>query len=252
MSDDSGPQPTRFRRAEIRSLVGLVLVGEIVGIVGAIAAHWFKQEELSKILAAGAATLFFGSLLGGVLSLVVADFDRRRLQRAAQVQFISNVLADLKGVYDSVDRGQTLIKANRSAKTYGDEMKNLIAARVKLLMVIRALDFDERGKPIVNIRQQVERMRDYLGVLIAEFEDNYKDVSRLQRLHEARMTAAVERAAKTDASQAVLPDNEPWEIIKNFSGMQDFIGDEKGYHASFLNPLDEASKLLRDSIRAEF
>ena len=58
--------------------------------------------------------------MGGVVSLLIQDLDRRRLQQAAHLEFIANVLSDLKDVYDRVDRGRTLIRANRSAKTYGD------------------------------------------------------------------------------------------------------------------------------------
>lgn len=254
MSDNSNPQSVRFRSAELRLLVALVIAGEIIGIIGAVAAHLFRQDDLFKILATGAATLFFGSLLGGVVGLVIAEFDRRRLQRAAQLQFMANVLTDLKDVYDSVDRGRTLLKAHKSAKTYGDEMRNIIAARVKLLQVMRALAVDERGKSIAKVREHVNSMEMYLSTLIVEFEERYKDVSRQQSLYEARMKSAVEAAARSNAAQPDLPKNEPWDKIANFEGIKDFIGTGpgEGYTASFVNPLDRASELLRSAIRSEY
>jgi hypothetical protein len=120
------------------------------------------------------------------VTLIIADFDRRRVQRAAPLDFISNVLADLKGVYDRVDRGRTVIRSHQSAKTYGDEMRNFIEARVQLLNVVRALKFDERGVPIAGIHDNVVSMEQYLKTLIDEFEPNYKEISRSQSLYEAR------------------------------------------------------------------
>src|SRR5712692_6371217 len=113
----SRAQRTRFRSKELVAMVLLLGVGEIFGV----GTYYFTREslvELSKAFAVGAATLVFGALLGGVVTLLIADFDRRRVQRAAQLDFISNVLADLKSVYDRVDRGRTLIKAHQSARTY--------------------------------------------------------------------------------------------------------------------------------------
>lgn len=276
MSDDAKSQP-RFLPAELWFLVALVAAGEIIGIGGAFATH-ASDAELSKIFAAAAATLFFGSLLGGVVSLLIADFDRRRLQRAAQLEFIKNVLADLKSVYDSVDRGRTLIRAHKSAKTYGDEMREFIAAGVKLRSVVRALDFDERGAPIAAIHAKVASMEQYLRKLIEEFEEQYKPVSRIQSLYEACIKLAIESEArrlqmKADAPDAgadptaatgpaagepVLPANAPWDAIVNFPHLKDFIGPigkgkaQSGYAEFFLGALNEASALLRVALRATF
>jgi uncharacterized protein YaaR (DUF327 family) len=276
MSDDANSQRTRFRRVELWSLVALVIGGEIIGIGGAFAATRASNTELFKIFATAATTLFFGSLLGGVISLVIADFDRRRLQRAAQVQFISNVLSDLKSVYDSVDRGRTLLRAHQSAKTYGEVMKEFIAARVKLLMVLRALNFDERGRPIAEIHSEVKSMEKYLSKLIEEFEAQYKAVSRIQSVYEARMKLAVEAEAQRLQPKAgapatgvdppadagpddpALPANEPWIAIANYPHVKDFIGPLKagetksGYSEFFLDALDEASVLLRGALLEEF
>jgi hypothetical protein len=142
-------------------MAALLVVGEAIGI-GVSFATGKSNPELSKAFASGATTLFFGALLGGIVSLLFADLDRRRVQRAAQIEYITNVLADLKAVYDQVDRGRTLIAAHKSAKTYGDEMKNFIQARVKILQVMRALKFDERGSAVAAILPEVENMEGYL------------------------------------------------------------------------------------------
>ena len=205
----------------------------------------------------------FGAALGGVVSLLVQDLDRRRLQQAAQLEFISNVLSDLKDVYDRVDRGRTLIRANRSAKTYGDQMGNFIEARVKLLNVVRALKSDERGNTIGTVETKVASMARYLKTLIGEFEQEYKDTSRLQSVYEARMKKAVEQAASTADGDPELPKNRPWETIASLPRITDFISPpdqsgpssarvDSGYKRDFLDPLDAASSELREALRREF
>jgi hypothetical protein len=97
-------------------MLGWLGCGEGVGIGGALIAYHCGSSELGKIFATAAITLFFGSMLGGVVTLLIADFDRRRVKRASEIDFINNVLNDLKAVYDRVDRGRTLIKARRSAR----------------------------------------------------------------------------------------------------------------------------------------
>src|SRR5437899_3901184 len=147
---DSRRERTRFVASEVRAMLLLLVFGELAGIG---AASWTRHTnpELSKLFATAATTLLFGSLLGGVVTLLITDFDRRRVQRAARLDFIANVLTDLKGVHDQVDRGRTLIKAHQSAKTYGEEMRGFIEARVKLQNVERALRTDERRGPILPV-----------------------------------------------------------------------------------------------------
>lgn len=239
----------------------VVAVAFIFGLVISFATQ-ASYPSISETFATGAVTLLFGSALGGVVALLVQDIDRRRLQRAAQLDFISNVLSDLKDVHDRVDRGRTLIRAHRSAKTYGDEMRNFIEARVKLLNVERAIKFDERGDPIGNVEAKVSSMDEYLKLLIGEFEQKYKEISRMQSLYEARMKKAVELAASATGKKPELPKNEPWDAIAALPHVSDFIGPLDGsgtssssirtnYNCSFLTPLDGASLELRAVLRSE-
>ena len=250
-------------------IVGLVAAGVVVGLGMSLVTP--PMHPLSSALATGAATLLFGGLLGGLVTALFADADRLRMKRVAQVDYLMNVLADLKSVYDQVDRGRTLIAAHKSAKTYGDEMKNLIQARVKLRQVVRALKFDERAAGVAAIGREIEcpegrlwglvnEMEGYLGRLVNEFEEKHKDISRVQSVYEARMKKALDAAPA--AGEVALPDNTPWNMIKALERASDLLVsvdncDEKAVGASeycrqFLLPLDEASGLLRKALSAEF
>jgi hypothetical protein len=261
MNENPRAQLMRFRSKELLAMVLLLVIGEVIGIVSSYATRE-SNLGLAKIFAGAAITLFFGALLGGVVTLLIADFDRRRLQRAAQLDFSSNVLADLKSVYDRVDRGRTLIRAHRSAKTYGEEMRNFIEARVKLLNVVRALKFDERGKDLTNIGTSVMSMEEYLKTLIDEYEQKYKDISQSQNLYEVRMKYALEKSVSTQDAEAKLPENTPWDEIARLESVADFMTPIENcntnspdscsnYCRCFLYPLDDASERLRKILRDE-
>ena len=255
---DSRRDRTRFVASEVRVMLLLLVFGELMGIG---AAFWTRHinPDLSKLFATAATTLLFGSLLGGVVTLLIADFDRRRVQRAAQLDFIANVLADLKGVHDQVDRGRTLIKARRSAKTYGEEMVGFIEARVKLQNVERALRTDERRAPILRVRDEVLRMEQYLRELLEEYEEEYKEVSLAQSIFEAQLKRALEGPPPRDESVAALPPNAPWEALVRLPRLADFLlpvpapehrsgKTASAYVRCFLGPLDAASEQLRGAL----
>src|SRR5262249_11548436 len=159
---------------------------------------------VAKLFAAGGITLFFGAIFGGVVKLLIDNFDRRRAQRAAQVDFIAKVLADLKGVHDRVDRGRTLMKARQSAKSYGEEMTGFIGSSVVLKGVRRALRTDKRSETIMTVIPQVESMDAYLRTLLDEFEAEYKKASLTQRMFEAHMDKSMQ-SPPLDYSLHVLP-----------------------------------------------
>lgn len=237
------------------------------GAVGGVIAAWLSaragNEELSKIFWAAVVTLIFGSLLSGVVTLLFADFDRRRAQRAAQLDFISNVLADLKSVNDRVDRARTLIRARKSAKTYGEEMLNLIDARVVLKNVRRALDTDDRSKVIQSVRDKAASMDDYLRSLLEEYEREYKGISLEQSVFEARLKAAVEKKATPEDPAALenamrALENTPWRKIESLERMKDFLAtsshtgtEASAFMQEFTAPLNDASRMLRDAIAAQ-
>ncbi len=260
MAESERKDRTRFRSSEILSMLGLLASGIALGSIATYLSR--DNPELSRVFVVGTVTLFFGSLLGGVVSLLIADFDRSRVQRAAQLEFIANVLSDLKAVYDQVDRGRILIAAHQSAKTYGEQMREFIDARVKLLAVLRALRFDERGSPILPVRPEVERMEAYVHLLTAEFVQHYKNISRSQSVYEAHMKRALEGPPPPDGGAAPLPANSPWSELSELPQLRDFLrhvddcsaemaSGTSQYCQSFLLPLDRASDILRKALESE-
>ncbi|HWM92386.1 MAG TPA: hypothetical protein VN493_16595 [Thermoanaerobaculia bacterium] len=162
--------------------------------------------------------------------------------------FVTNVLADLKSVYDRVARARLLIPAHKSVKTYGEQMRDLIEARVQLRNVTRALKLRPEGLD-EEIERCVRQMEEYLATLTTEFRDNYKALSDKQRGYEERAKEMVKRFAEsdTDAEPPELP-GFVWESISRLKTLSDFIGEGHSYKEKFDGPLDKASELLRKEL----
>ena len=168
----------------------------------------FADAELRKVIYAGAATLLFGGLLGGVLKVLLDEVVAAKRRREDAAGFVVNVLADLKGVYDRVARARTLIPAHKSVKTYGDEMRDMIEARVQLRNVTRALERRAAGVDEAirgEVTRRVNQMEQYLDTLTGEFRDNYKPLSDKQRGYEERAKAVLKRYAEATTEEEPPP-----------------------------------------------
>lgn len=244
----------RETRRNLWIMTGMVFLAATIAL---ILSFITKDVDFKKTLQSASLTLVFGSLLGGLVKLLLDDFDRGRQRRSEQAQFFLNILADLKSVYDRTERAKLLISAHRSAKTYGDEMRDLIEARVKLLNIIRAVKIQSalgtKGD-IDKLEQSIVCMQKYLGELIEEFQARYKEISEEQRKHEAVMKVYVDNVAKDQLQTGPSPQNKPWEQIRVLVRARDFLdlderSTETSYEKTFVASLDEASNILTKQLQ---
>lgn len=102
--------------------IAVALMWALIPAVAAlILAPLISDPELRKLVNAGAITLFFGGFLGGMLKVLIDEVVAAKQRREDAAEFVANVLADLKSVYDQVARAKILIPAHKSVKTYGDQ-----------------------------------------------------------------------------------------------------------------------------------
>jgi hypothetical protein len=230
-----------FRRKKKRRPFVVALMWALISSIIAFSiAPIFSDTDLRKVIYAGAATLLFGGLLGGVLKVLLDEVVAARRRREDAAGFVVNVLTDLKGVYDRVARSQTLIPAHKSVKTYGNEMRDMIEAQVQLRNVTRALDGREEGidetmrADVTNLVKEMER---YLDQLAVEFRENYKTLSDTQRGYEERANVMVKRYAKAKSrkSPPVLP-TFVWDRLSSLPMLADFISKGDVYETGFEKP----------------
>ena len=224
----------------------------VPSLLAVVIAPRVSDLEIRKLLYGGAATLFFGGFFGGMLKLLLDDVVAAKRRRDDAAGFVSNVLADLKSVYDRVARAKILIPAQRSVKTYGEEMRDLIEARVQLRNVVRALERRAEGLDETvraEVTRRVKEMEKYLETLTTEFRENYKPLSDKQRGYEARADALVKAFAesRSDGEPPELPEF-VWNEIAKLDQLSDFIKDGTRYEKNFEKPLDDASELLRTEL----
>jgi hypothetical protein len=250
-----------------------VAVGSGAGYTAAV---WLSDEPSSETLFNAATTLLFVGFAGGCLKLLLDDVQNRRNElakrrqdddaaTAARAQFLRNVLDDLKAVYDEVERVRILIDAHRSAKTYGDQMRDhVIPAAVRLRNVKRALDAGtseiQPGRLKV-LRRAVASMESYLNALVEEFQQEYKRIADRQRVFEATFDRVLEEAKLVGAGlrnaqsqDLAAPPNPAWNELEKLPTLKEFRGGSVsveagdgtlGYKPDFTDPLDLASWVLR-------
>jgi hypothetical protein len=214
--------------------------------------------NLEEVLLTATTALVFGAFFGGLVKLWLDDFQRAREARQEQLRFVTAVLADLKSVYDRVERVRILIEAHRSALTYGDEMRDLIDAEVQLRNVIRALDQGTSGileGHLEDARRAVRSMEGYLKSLTAEFRDKYKGIADKQRIYEAEFKRLLEDDKQVDWSTVQPPASKAWadiEKLPNLRGFREYTDREEyatGYGLQFVGALDLASWILRAELK---
>ena len=96
-----------------------------------------KPHRLRLELAKALGTLATGLWLGGLLKLAMDNHaDNKKTRDEHQKQFDA-VVADLNAIHDNVETARLFIAAHRSAKTYGEQLRRVVAAHVLLMELVR-------------------------------------------------------------------------------------------------------------------
>ncbi|MBV8227387.1 MAG: hypothetical protein JO232_19600 [Verrucomicrobia bacterium] len=245
-----------FRWSNQRAVVVALMWALIPSVAALVLAPLIPDPELRKLVNAGAVTLFFGGFLGGMLKVLIDEVVAAKQRREDAALFVAKTLEDLKSVYDQVARARIVIPAHKSVKTYGDELRGMIEARVKLRNIIRALERPAAGvddQVQKNVRCKVDRMEKYLETFTKEFCDRFKSLSDEQRGYEERAKVLLKRFAETEPpADTETPPDPPelppfvWKSISQLEKLSDFIGERDTYKNEFERPLDDASESLRE------
>lgn len=243
-------RPTRVSRGNLTLAMAIVIASGISLIGLLIALQADAKSELHKQLMSASLALLFGACFGGIVKMLLDQAVAEKRRRDDAAAFVANVLADLKTVYDHVERARLLIPAHQSAKTYGDEMReDVTAGVVQLRNVIRALQGRVAGVPgwlQDRVRPQVETMKDYLIELTDEFRAEYKPLADLQRFHEQKADKLAKAFAEgsADVPQEKMPAF-VWTAVERLPRLAEFMQGGPGYETRFIGPLDAASEALR-------
>jgi hypothetical protein len=193
------------------------------------------------------------------------EIEQKREARAKRDTIIRDLIMELDGLRNSVERARRLIRAHRSARSYRDRMQEIIDTRVRaegLERKVEALEDSDAGL-LEGARHRLishlEKSNKYLDALIQEYEEKYKPVADLQRLDEetvdATLKAYAEKVTRDGSSQ--VPDPEfrwrAWEAIKTpgrFPRLLDFLAEENStYDAEVATDCQAAINELYAALR---
>lgn len=222
---------------------------------------WNEESPNALLIHLGetGATLAVLTVLGALVRQVFLERDNaerlreqerheRRQKEEARLEFIRNLLSDFKSVYDRVESCRLLIEAHRSAKTYGEQMRQLVDGVVTLHNIKRALD-PEFPLLKAELEEPIREMTAFLMKLLEEFRDNYREISKLQAADEAwnkHQRATLPAQGKSPADYA--PVSRAWEEIRKLAELSALRDSDRfsEYQAGFLVYLDSASATLRN------
>jgi hypothetical protein len=181
-----------------RWLTIALIAGAVAALGGAVycllTAHTVDvHAEVGKWLLTVAAALG----LTGALSVAVKQIDQHRSEREAW----HTVLNDLVAANQTVTLARVRLQAQRSAKTYQEQLAELMRARIEL----RRLCAIGIVIGVPPLRKHIIAMQEYLDALGSEYENGYLRVARQQRLDELWLNDQM-KAANTGTGAPVLPD----------------------------------------------
>jgi hypothetical protein len=232
--------------------VALFLVGiaaAVVARVPSVDAENFWSEVPRALL-----TLATGVIVAGGVASLLAAHNRAVDQRRSDHDLRLELVTELRETHNAVKTAALLITAHQSVRTYGQQVQNLIAARVQLLDV----DWAARSRPrLCGDDETVELMSaflrkasDYLEAVVEEYGAQYGRVAAIQLASSKWNDRAADEAAQNPSPPDpgdIVVSTVPWaELCRQdvFPRLADLRLDEEAHRKSFSTPVNEAIGIL--------
>ena len=239
-------------------------------------------KELADFFIAISETILGAGLIIGGMNLIFEEFRQEQEDKDRASHYRKEMVETLQTLHSEVQLARVLIRTHKSAKTYGEQIRERILPAIISLKDLRRSAMDTYNHPLKNeiippFRVSLHFMIAYLSVLVEEFESNYHHFSNLQNCQEAlavrmrnlfvevaedklgsgifsqKKSNFLEQAQdlfeQTDKPQYV---NEVWKEIEQLPHTSDFIDDtitqkdnRSQYAQSFLAHYVHCKKILK-------
>ncbi len=233
------------------TLFGVIIFGFAIWTLMLILT-WNQDKPNGLLIDMGktGASLALVTVIGGIVQLILKERDAAKQKEAERLTFYRNVLSDFKNVYDKIEKARLLIQAHRTAKTYGEQMRELIDGVVILHNIKRALN-PEFPDLLDYLEPRINKMSAFIKNLLAEYQENYKRISVLQSIDEEKL-ALLKLGIANKTIPEVRDEEIPgsaWKEMEKLSKLS-AIREENfsKYRSDFLVHLDEASTFIRSQI----
>ena len=232
------------------------------------------QAELAK----GIMELGVTAIIGGFIKFLFDQHQQKEIEgregekkeedkKAAQNEFRNELLNRLRKIFDAIDSARLLIEAHKSAKTYGDKMRDSVIPSIVALYDIKrsladSVDMMEIEK-IKHLRLSLHYMIAYLQALANEFKNEYLEISNSQSYEEEWKKQTKEKLIRSLLSDdkkeisrdvfssAIKSGKTPvkaWQQIEQLPLMGRFIEDtyDSLYRKLFIDFYEYAKRILKD------
>ena len=222
-----------------------LMVGAAGFFVGRSSVHF--GGDLGKALL----TLGSGLILSGAVKVLLDQYQEQQRRRDDDHALRERLLADLRDVYDRMERARLMVTAHKSGNTYFKHMKDLIGCEAVLLKFKRTLDV--RGDSTKDVDPKsvcVPNVLGYLRALRDEYATNYMRVAECQRYDDEVTRRDLTKLVAEDAPlESILSaaSHCTWDLLqdpKHCPVLHDMIGCGKQYTGRFLRPLNTVAEQL--------
>jgi hypothetical protein len=178
--------------------------------------------------------------------LAEATLDRERTRQAWLAEFRSDKLKRLIAATNKVRTARILIPAHGSARTYGEQMRELLDTALEIGLLVHetdALGPDQRNLAFTDwpsLSSRLRDMREYLEALQPEFQMHY------ERIAERQVVAEAAAADRPQLRAEIRRDIEQLPGIQGLLAERDANGFYGLYHLRYR---DAVELIVRDTAR---
>ncbi|MDF2188099.1 hypothetical protein [Paraflavitalea sp. CAU 1676] len=248
-----------------RKFVILLLLIAIAG--GFVALSWVlinhkKSTDWHKEVGEGVLTLGMSVIIGGLVKFFVDSYQEEGRKYTRRKEFRRDLLTRLRGTFDAVDASRLLIKAHRSAKTYGERVRENILPSITTLYDIKRSLVDSQNSVdhhmLAKLRVSLHYMIAYLTALGNEYEEQYRDISNSQFFQEAVQQKQKElfigRLSTSEQGLQLRPDTPippapdfAWKKLVQLPYLHDFLSEDRDsrYYLIFVDHYEHCKRLLK-------
>jgi hypothetical protein len=222
----------------IAAVVFTILVANVINMGDKM---WEEAAKASLNLATGI-------ILGGFLKLLLDAHSRAQETRTQRSDFRLDIVNRLELIIDQLETARLLINANRSARTYEEQMRQLLGVRAAVSDVLRSiqtvgLEMDDSDL----ITSQVKQMEGYIEKLGEEYAKRYSDVAAWQSYDEALIRSKIEQSVNRGDEEPPALEDKAWAMLCEFPLLKGFLKDDE-YHATVVLSCTKAVALLRGKL----
>ena len=174
-----------------------IAIGALLFLIGYILAPQnLNLQKIGEKLIDFGETIVFVGIIGGLIASGFHLF-QEEVKREQEEQDQSEVerkqlLTKLQSVHDQVELARTYLRSHKSAKTYGEQIRqHIMPAYIDLIEIRRTIQhlyptlLSDSEDELLKFRVSLHTALAYLAALLREYEYQYLSISNLQNYQEA-------------------------------------------------------------------